>query len=282
MDSSLEYLHQQSLLSPEWIQFKEDLSQITRHIGLVNKNLEPETDIANLIRRLQFLCYELRSQLSEKETPENKLKILNEFFFSVKNFSSLASQEYDEILYQSLLLEKALLQRTGSPLIITLIYNHLAQHIGLPLYFIDLEPKCFLKYIGETSTIYIDLSRGGKFLTAEELLENMRRRLKDDKISISQICETLTPLQFLVSYLASLKTYLTRHSKLEQLLIIQNSLLDLLPQNLHLLGERALIFYKLNLHKNAILDLKRYFSFQHRERAPQELVRLYDELIGHA
>ena len=77
MDSSLEYLHQQSLLSPEWIQFKEDLSQITRHIGLVNKNLEPETDIANLIRRLQFLCYELRSQLSEKETPENKLKILN-------------------------------------------------------------------------------------------------------------------------------------------------------------------------------------------------------------
>lgn len=282
MDSSLEYLHQQSLLSPEWIQFKEDLSQITRHIGLVNKNLEPETDIANLIRRLQFLCYELRSQLSEKETPENKLKILNEFFFSVKNFSSLASHEYDEIPYQSLLLEKALLQRTGSPLIITLIYNHLAQHIGLPLYFIDLEPKCFLKYIGETSTIYIDLSRGGKFLTAEELLENMRRRLKDHKISISQICETLTPLQFLVSYLASLKTYLTRHSKLEQLLIIQNSLLDLLPQNLHLLGERALIFYKLNLHKNAILDLKRYFSFQHRERAPQELVRLYDELIGHA
>jgi regulator of sirC expression with transglutaminase-like and TPR domain len=282
MDSSLEYLHQQSLLSPEWIQFKEDLSQITRHIGLVNKNLEPDTNIANLIRRLQFLCYELRSQISENETPENKLKILNEFFFSNKKFSCIASHEVDNAPYQSLLLEKALINRSGSPLIITFIYNSLAQHIGLPLYFIDLEPKCFLKYVGDSTTIYIDLSRGGKFLTAEELLENMRRRLKDDKISISQVCETLSPLQFLVSYLSSLKAYMNRHSKLEQLLIIQNSLLDLLPQNLHLLGERALLFYKLKLPRNAILDLKRYFSFQPRERAPQELVRIYDELIGHA
>ncbi len=282
MDSSLEYLHQKSLLSPEWIQFKEDLSHITKQIGLINKQLEPTTDITNLIRRLQFLCYELRSQLSEDEHPETKLKILNDFFFTQKNFSSLAQSELDEIPYLSLFLERALVQRSGSPLIMTLIYNHLAQHIGLPLHFIDLEPKCFLKYLGETQTTYIDLSRGGKSLGAEELLENMRRRLKDEKISISQICETLTPLQFLVSYLTSLKKYLTRHSKLEELLLIQNSLLELLPQNLHLLGERALLFYKLNLPKNSILDLKRYFSFQHRDRAPQELVRIYDELIGHA
>lgn len=280
MDSSLEFLNQQSLLSTEWVQFKEDLSQITKHVILINKNLDATTDVANLIRRLQFLCYELRSQINENATAEYKLKILNDFFFYQKNFSAVSGDEGDEPTYQSLFLEKALLQRSGSAITMTLIYNHLAQHIGLPLYFIDLDPKCFLKFAGDTHTIFIDLSHGGKFLSADDLLENIRRRLKNEKISISQICEGLSPLQFLVNYLTNLKKYLIRQSNIPDLLIVQNSLLDLLPQNLSLLGERAILYYKLNLPKNSAADLKRYFSFQPRERAPQELVRIYDEIVG--
>ena len=281
MESSLEFLHQQSLLGTEWVQFKEDLSQITRHVILINKNLDPTTDITNLIRRLQFLCYELRSQINESHTSEDKLKILNDFFFCQKDFFSVSTFESDELAYESLFLEKTLMQRSGSDVTMTLIYNHLAQHIGLPLYFIDLDPKCFLKFVGENQTTFIDLSRSGKFLSADDLLENIRRRLKNDKISISQICESLSPLQFLVNYLSGLKKYLTRQTQLKDLLLVQNSLLDLLPQNLNLLGERAIIYYKLHLPKNSVADLKRYFSFQPRDRAPQELVRIYDEIVGH-
>ena len=274
-------LHQQSLLQPEWIHVKEDLSQITKHVILLNKNLDATTDVENLVRRLQFLCYELRAQIGDGESLENKLRILNDFFFYQKNFLAVSATDTEDPPYQSLFLEKALLQKAGSSITITLIYNHLAQHIGLPLYFIDLDPKCFLKFVGDEQTIFIDLSRGGKFLSAEDLLENIRKRLKNEKLSVSKVCESLTPSQFLVNYLNSIKRHLLRSASLNELLIVQNSLLDLLPQNLSLLGERALLHYKLNLWKNSVSDLKRYFSFQPRERAPQELVRIYEEMIGH-
>jgi len=284
MDSSLEFLHQQSLLCTEWIPFKDDLTEITKHISLVNKRLLASTDTAHLIRRLQFLCYELRSQLAGNESVENKFEILNDFFFKQKNFLVQLNieSEIDDLNCQSLFLENTLVQRSGCPMLISLIYSHLALHIGLPLYFIDLEPKYFLKYEGLAKTLFVDLSRNGSFLTAEELLESIRCRLKDENISISQICESLTFREFLVSYLSHFKKKFIMQSKLNELLIIQNSLLDLLPQNLNLLGERAILYYKLNLPKNSVLDLKRYFSFQHRDRAPQELIRIYDELIGHS
>ncbi len=281
MESSLEFLHQQSLLSNEWVQLKEDLHQITKHIILINRNLDTTTNVTNSIRRLQFLCYELRSQVHESDSPENKLRILNDFFFFQKSYFVTSDSDSDVTSYQSLFLDRTILKRSGSAITISLIYKHLAQHIGLPLNFIDLDPKCFLKYIGSSQTIFIDLSRGGKFLTADDLIENIRTRLKNEKISLSQICESLSPLQFLVNYLSGLKRHSNRQSQLNELLIVQNSLLDLLPQNLSLLGERAILYYKLNLPKNSASDLKRYFSFQPRERAPQDLVRIYDEIVGH-
>ncbi len=281
MDSSLEFLNQQALLGAEWVQFKEDLLQITKHIILINQNLVPATDSKNLIRRLQFLCYELRSQINDWDSPESKLETLNDFFFFQKNFYSIEDDADHEVSYKSSFLDWVLTKRSGSPVTITLIYNHLAKHIGLPLYFVDLDPKCFLKFSGSVNTQFIDLSRGGKSLSATELIENMRTRLQNDKISSSKICENISPLQFLVNYLYGLRRYLAAQSQLKELLIVQNSLLDLLPQNLQLLGERAVLYYKLNLPKSSVSDLKRYFSFQTRDRAPQELVRIYDEIIGH-
>jgi regulator of sirC expression with transglutaminase-like and TPR domain len=179
----------------------------------------------------------------------------------------------------TLLLHQVLAARTGSPAVLSLIYSFLAGQIGLQLEFVDLRPTCFLKFIETGISRFIDLTRNGRILDSDDLLESLHSRFHLDTVPASALLDHVPSDRFMTQYLSNLKAIYIRRSEPEALLIIQNALMIHQPASLQLLGERALLQRRLGNFKNALADLKRYFAFCDRTQAPEEMIRVYDELI---
>jgi regulator of sirC expression with transglutaminase-like and TPR domain len=253
------------------------MERLVQEISGICSRVEINVKAEILAKRVLFLSFEAQTQIPQELSWDLKLQKLNEFFFDKKDFAIVADASFhDPVALQ--LLNRALASRVGAPRPLGLVYSSIAQKIGLNLEFVDLQPHCYLKYVDQGTSRFIDLSRRGKLMSSLELLETLQRRLQTPSISSTELLETVCHERFIIDYLVALKSAFKYRENLEPLLIIQNHILDLQPTNLPLIGERALLFKQMGHDKNALSDLKRYFAFSDRKRAPQELVKLYDEL----
>lgn len=255
------------------------LHQMLKEMSVVSAQLEPSLHSQWVIKRVQFYAYELRSQTPLHTTPANACAILNTFFFERKGFSAIARPQDATDPAPAFLLHKVLAARTGAPVVLSLIYSFLACQIGLRLQFVDLRPSCFLKFIENGVSRFIDLSRGGRILNSHDLLESLQTRYHVASVPASALLDPVPKDRFMVDYLAALKLACIKRNDPESLLVVQNALMNYQPSSLQLLGERALLHRRLGNFKFALADLKRYFSFHDRASAPNELIRVYDELL---
>jgi hypothetical protein len=84
--------------------------------------------------------------------------------------------------------------------------------------------------------------------------------------------------QLMTQYLELLLHTFERHKFLTQLHTVYNLLLHLDDTNTALLGQRALLRQKLGFGREALCDLKRYFSFVELKSAPSELYQAWRQL----
>lgn len=220
--------------------------------------------------------YELTASLKSDFTTSQKFDLLNYFFFDLKEFAIPVEPLFHDPLSLNLL-NRVLNARVGSSKTLALIYRYLGEQIGLKFEFVDLQPNCFLKYVENGISKFVDLARHGKILSSDELIATLQSRAKT-KAEVADLCETMSLDEFVINYLSILKNAYQQRSNLEPLLIVQNWLLEYQPANMMVIGERALLLNHLGHFKNSFADLKRYFSFADRNTAPLELVNLFDEL----
>ncbi len=256
------------------------LHRMLQEMSTVSAQLEPSIHRDWVVKRVQFLAYELRSQTPAHSTPGESCEILNRYFFGEKGFSAVSRLQDVPDASPALLLHRVLTARAGAPAVLSLIYSFLACQIGLRLEFVDLRPTCFLKFIDKGVSRFIDLTRDGRVLSSDDLLESLHTRFHLDTVPRSALLDHVPSERFMTDYLLSLKVAYVRRGEPDALLLIQNALMAHQPASLQLLGERALLHRRLGNLKNALADLKRYFSFNDRERAPDEFTRAYDELVA--
>jgi regulator of sirC expression with transglutaminase-like and TPR domain len=260
---------------------------LLREMSRVSAELDSEVQAEWMVKRLLFLSYEFESQLHGLGTltDDEKLQQLNRFLFEKKGFVCQCDPRKLLASYEAFLLSRTLVTRTGAPIVLALIYAFLAERVGVSIDFVDLKPTGQIKYYLRWSknedmslrSHFIDLSRGGATLTTDELIETLQHRFLDES-DPSNVLETMSFESFLADYLLQLKAAFLPHASVEKLLFIQNILIAYQPSSLQLLGERALLHRRLGNFRSALTDLKRFFAFVEREKAPIELVKLLDEL----
>ncbi len=255
------------------------LHQMIRELSALNAQLDPSIHCDWVVKRVQFYAYELRSLTPLDAKPTEACQILSSFFFEAKGFCAVPKPQELAEPESAYLLHRILSARVGAPAVLSLIYSFLGCQIGLPLEFVDLRPTCFLKFIENGVSHFIDLSRRGRIMNSDDLLELLHTRFHMESIPDSALLDSVPSGRFMVEYLSALKMAYIKRSAPESLLIIQNALLVHQPASFQLLGERALLYRRLGNFKSALADLKRYFSFNDRAKAPSEMVRVYDELI---
>lgn len=220
--------------------------------------------------------YELTATIGQEFSDAQKIEALNRFFFDIKEFAVPVEPSFHDTLSLHLL-NRVLNTRIGSSRSLAMVYRYLGEQIGLQFEFVDLHPNCYLKHIESGLSRFVDLSRRGKVLSSEELIQSLQSRATAQG-EVTSLCEAVTLDQYVIEYLTILKGAYQQRSNVEPLLVVQNWILEYQPTNMTVRGERAILLNHLGHYRSAFTDLKRYFSFAQRSAAPPELVVLFDDL----
>lgn len=265
------------------------VSNLVREIARISHRLEPAVSAEWMIKRVQFLSYDLQMLARHTTTDTERVLMLNDFFFSTQQFQCVNRSGDLRKASDAYQLNRVLVDRMGAPLVLEVLYSYLAEKIGVNLEFVDLKPTCFLKWRENGRSRFIDMTRRGAMLSADQLIETLHDRFRMPAINQTTVLEACSFESFISDYLHNLKRALSldpapnhlshlQQEKATVLLFLQETLIAYQPSNLQLIGERAMLLDRMGNHKGALTDLKRYFAFHDRSRAPLELVELYDKL----
>jgi regulator of sirC expression with transglutaminase-like and TPR domain len=219
-------------------------------------------------RHLQFMGFEILKSCEGCNEAE-RWEILRAFVFSAKGFQ-ISSCRVTEIHADHLLVKPVLEQRIGHPLAVVLLLLHLAHILDLPVALIQARHHFLLKWVRSGQTIYLDLYNEGRALSDQELIQVLNRS--------SSSLEVWSAKQLVEQYLELLVSCFERTQDLLHLHIVYNLILQLDESNTTILGQRALVRQKLGFQREALVDLKRYFSFVEKSHAPTELQQCWLDL----
>jgi regulator of sirC expression with transglutaminase-like and TPR domain len=252
---------------------------LVRELSRISHEFDSTLTADWMTKRVLFLAYELQAEIDPEGDDGERLIRLNQFFFEKKGFAFIADPWLLRDPSEAFRLGPALTRRSGAPMVLALLYALLAERIGISMEFVDLKPTCFMKWTDQGRSHYIDITRMGTTLSSDELIETLHTRFQMMSICNASVLETYSFESYLSDYVHTLKRSLMADTDPERLLFLQNTLVSYQPSNLQLIGERAIIHRRLGNFKSALADLKRFFAFHDKLKAPPELVKLHDELV---
>lgn len=234
----------------------------------INSVLWPKDNIETCFRQIQFFGFHMLKVCDGLEEAE-RWETLRQFVFDEKGFQ-LSSSRLQDVHEQDVLIKCVLDERCGHPLPIVFLLLHLAHFLDLPMALIQARHHFLLKWVRSGKTIYLDLYNEGRALNDQELIQVLNR-------SASNL-EVWSAKQLMTQYLELLMHTFEASQNLSQLHIVYNLMLQMDDSNTAILGQRALLRHKLGFTREALSDLKRYFSFVERTHAPVELQQAWMQL----
>lgn len=223
---------------------------------------------SSTIKKLSQITYELVNRL--KDFPEEKrVEELNHIFFEEYAFQIVLPEENEGHL-KNYCLESIFIERKGSPLILSLLFQHFCFYLDIPLCHIQLSFPRIFKWTRSGKCCYLDfLSQNRSF--DETILLGM---LSKSTAGMGTFNSKNLFYEFLRETLAVCEN--NKHLKNQRSIL---SLLLLLEKtNIHFLSKRAKINRYLGHIDAALSDVKRFFSFTSKTQAPADLKMLYYEL----
>ncbi|MCB0356657.1 MAG: hypothetical protein KDD40_06600 [Bdellovibrionales bacterium] len=224
----------------------------------------------HLKKKLNFLVYELQA-LCEDLKDEDKIHVLNEYFFAKKGFFSLTQKSPK---FGDLCLHQLLINKSANSLILVILYQYLANQINLPIYAIGLLPLHIVKWYHNDNSTYIDVHRQGKKFEHSEILQILNCNTSE------QDCfEALNIKQIFTLYLNALIDSLKSEELYSKLIVCLDLAMSMDENNLNILQQRAILHYKLGDFEQAWSDFKRYFAFSELDCASEEVKLIYQKLV---
>ena len=234
----------------------------------INSVLWPNENVESCFRQIQFFGFDILKTCDGMEEGQ-RWETLRKFIFEDKGFQ-LASSRAQDVCEEDVLIKSVLSERGGHPLPVVFLLLHLAHFLDIPMALIQARHHFLLKWVRSGKTLYLDLYNEGRALNDQELIAVLNRS--------SSTLEAWSAKQLMVQYLELLMHVFEQSQSLPQLHMIYNLLLQIDDSNITILGARALLRQKLGFTRDAMSDLKRYFSFVEKSHAPNELQQAWMEL----
>jgi len=232
----------------------------------INTLLWPKDGAESCFRQVQFLGFELM-KTCEPLNESERWEALRAFIFEEKGFQISSHQDPSE---KDVLMKPVLDDRAGHPMAIVFLLLHLSHFLDLPMALLQARHHFLLKWVRSGKTIYLDLYNEGRALSDQELIKVVN-------LSASNL-EVWSAKQLMAQYLELLMGAFEGSQALQQLHIVYNLMLQMDDTNTCILGQRALLRQKLGFHREALSDLKRYFSFVEQAHAPSDIQQAWLEL----
>jgi regulator of sirC expression with transglutaminase-like and TPR domain len=234
----------------------------------IHSVLWPKEAAESGFRQVQFLGFEILKTCEPLNEAE-RWEALRQFLFEEKGFQLTASR-LSAASERDVLMKNILDERCGHPLPVVFLILHLAHYLDLPMALLQARHHFLLKWVRSGKTVYLDLFNEGRPLNDQELIQVLNRS--------SSNLEVWSAKQLMTQYLELLMQTFEASQALSQLHIVYNLMLQMDDTNTEVLGQRALLRQRLGFSREALCDLKRYFSFVEQSHAPMELQQAWMEL----
>jgi regulator of sirC expression with transglutaminase-like and TPR domain len=227
----------------------------------------PSLDVQGVLGTVDEWAARLRARVAPDAAPMQRLRILNQFFFSELGFAGNVNNFYD---VSNSYIHRVIETRRGIPITLALIYVELAGALGLQARGVSFPGHFMVKMKLPAGEVVID-PFGGRSLSREELEERLapfrRRQGLDDDFDapLGLFLQAAMPREILARMLSNLKEIHLTREDWPRMLAVQQRLVRLLPTAWEERRDRGMLFIELADVDAAIDDLEEYLF--HRPQA---------------
>jgi len=222
----------------------------------------PELDMQACLDEVDQLLDRVRRRLADDASALQRVRVLNQFFFTDLGFAGNVNNYYDpDNSFVSLVLRR----RRGIPISLAVLWMELAQGLHLDVHGVSFPGHFMVKVNLPMGQAVID-PMSGRSLSREELselLEPYRRRsgLVDEfEAPLGLYLQSATPRDILARMLRNLKEIYRSEQDWSRLLAVQERLVILLPQSWSEYRDRGLAYAELGHPVEALADLECYLE----------------------
>lgn len=222
----------------------------------------PALDLQACVGEVDHLLARIRRRLADDASALQRVRVLNQFFFTDLGFAGNVNNYYDP---DNSFLSVLLRTRRGIPISLAVLWMELAQGLHLDVHGVSFPGHFMVKVNLPMGQAVID-PMSGRSLSREELselLEPYRRRsgLVDEfEAPLGLYLQSATPRDILARMLRNLKEIYRSQQDWPRLLAVQERLVILLPESWSEYRDRGLAHAELGHPVEALADLERYLE----------------------
>ncbi|MDD5336123.1 MAG: tetratricopeptide repeat protein [Rhodoferax sp.] len=222
----------------------------------------PELDVQQVLGDVDQLLARLKRRLPADAGPLQKLRTVNQFFYSDLSFAGNVNHYHDP---DNSFLSVVLRTRRGIPISLAVLWLELAQGLGLAARGVGFPGHFMLKVNLPQGQVVID-PLDGQSLSRDELAERLapyRQRsglLDEFEVPLGLYLQVAPPRDIIGRMLRNLKEIHTSQQDWARLIAVQDRLLVLLPQAWSEYRDRGLAQAELGNAGRALADLETYLA----------------------
>jgi regulator of sirC expression with transglutaminase-like and TPR domain len=161
------HLLQYELLSEKLRQWKADGAEdLLEGMMLVANYQYPDLNLEFLTRKFEQYYHEAWREFSEKLSPMEEVKILNDVFFNKLKFRSNSKNFHSP---SNGMINAVLESKRGNPLSLCVVYMLLARRLKMPVYGVNLPNLFIVTYKTEDTQFYINVFNNGIIFTVDDI-----------------------------------------------------------------------------------------------------------------
>lgn len=224
---------------------------------LIAKEEYPGLDVEKYLRKIDTLAKEIKKRMGKVESPSETIQQMNQYLFEEKGFRGNTENYYDP---RNSFLNDVLDRKTGIPITLSTLYMEVGRRIEFPIVGVGFPGHFLVKYSDETEEILIDPFNQGVILSEEDCQARLDQAYGGTMEFQERFLAAVTKKQILTRILHNLKgIYVQQQDYLKTLSIVERILI-INPDAPQEIRDRGLLYYNLQRHVQALIDLERYLK----------------------
>ncbi len=217
----------------------------------------PDLDVNTWLSLLDSYASELSERVSERDDGPTFIGKLNEYLFEELGFRGNSGDYYSPL---NSCLNQVLMERTGLPITLSLVYIEIGRRLNRPLVGIGMPGHFLVEYNDGEYQSYIDPFHAGRQLLPEECLALASRVTGMDLTASFEALEPVTKRQMALRMLNNLRAAYLRNSGWAKALQVQQLLVVACPDDGVEYRQRGYLNLQEKHYRDAASDLTRYLE----------------------
>jgi len=215
----------------------------------------PDLDFTPYVAEIDDYARAARRRLADRTKPESAISAINRVLFEELGFCGNRSDYYDP---RNSFLNDVIERRTGIPISLSVLYIEIGRRLNLPIFGVGLPAHFLVKYDDGSRSIFIDPFHEGRVLNRQGC-RDLLRTLHGRPVELTDLhFAAVDERHILLRMCTNLRRIYFASREYRKALAVIDAMLELAPESLEELKQRAWLQHELGKRAEALRDFELY------------------------